>query len=57
MNKETVSYMFLISVINELLDELCGAVIFNKVDLKFSYHQIRMRENARKIVFRTHKGH
>lgn len=56
-NKETMSKKFFIPVIDELLNELCGTVIFTKIDLKSGYHQIQMRENVPKMAFRTHKGH
>ena len=44
--------------INDLFDQLRGARVYSKIDLRTSYHQLRVREaDIPKRVFRMWYGH
>ena len=44
--------------IDDLLDQLRGARVYFKIDLRTGYHQLRVRDtNIPKAAFRTRYGH
>jgi len=43
-NKITIKNQYPLPKIDDLFDQLKGVGIFSKIDLRFSYHQLRIKE-------------
>jgi len=58
LNKVTVKNRYPLPRIDDLMDQLVGALVFSKIDLMSSYHQIKVKdEDMQKTAFRTRYGH
>jgi len=58
LNKLTVKNKYPLPRIDDLLDQLRGATLFSKIDLRSRYHQILVKpEDVQKIAFRSRYGH
>ncbi|XP_052877263.1 uncharacterized protein LOC128283887 [Gossypium arboreum] len=58
LNKLTIKNKYPLPKIDELFDQLRGAAVFSKIDLRSGYHQLKVKEaDVYKTVFKTRYGH
>ncbi|KAG8500968.1 hypothetical protein CXB51_003067 [Gossypium anomalum] len=58
LNKVTIKNKYLLPRIDDLFDQLKGASVFSKIDLRLGYYQLKVKESdVPKTTFRTRYGH
>ena len=58
LNKLTVKNKYPLPRIDDLFDQLKGASIFSKIDLRSGYHQLKIKDaDVHKTTFRMRYGH
>jgi len=58
LNKVNIKNRYPLLRIDDLMDQLIGAEVFSKIDLRSGYHQIRVKtEDISKTAFRMRYGH
>ncbi|KAL9254229.1 Transposon Ty3-I Gag-Pol polyprotein-like protein [Drosera capensis] len=58
LNKITIKNRYLLPRIDDLFDQLQGASVYSKIDLRSGYHQLRIKaDDISKTAFKTRYGH
>jgi hypothetical protein len=57
LNKATIKNQYMLSRIDDLFDQMKGATVFSKIDLRSGYHQLRIKEDdVSKTAFKMRFG-
>ncbi|KAM2333980.1 hypothetical protein ACFXTH_011592 [Malus domestica] len=58
LNRVTIKNRYPLPRIDDLFDQLKGACVFSKIDLRFGYYQLKIKDDdVPKTTFRTRYGH
>ena len=58
LNKVTIKNKYPLPRIDDLFDQLQGASVFSKIDLRSGYHQLKIKDmDVSKTAFRTRYGY
>ena len=57
VNKVTIKKKYPLPRTDDLFDQLSGAKVFSKLDLRSGYHQRKVKEDILKMTFRTRYSH
>jgi hypothetical protein len=58
LNKATIKNQYFLPRIDDLFDQMKGATVFSKIDLRSGYHQLQIKEDdVPKTAFKTRFGH
>ena len=58
LNKVAMKNKYPLPRIDDIFDQMRGEKVFSKIDLRFAYHQVRIKdEDIHKTTFRIRYGH